>query len=67
MAKANQRFVNQGIGTGLKTHSKEGEYKIPIKDRKEFMGSNRFKWVVKKTYLNYLKWKKEGRPKIDRK
>jgi len=28
------------------------EYKIPIKDRKDFMGKNKLKWVSKKNIIN---------------
>ena len=57
MSKANQRFINsQGQGTGLKTHAQEGDYKIPIKHRKMFMGSNKSKWVDEKRYKKYLEW-----------
>ena len=55
MAKANRRFQR----AELPTHSRLGEYKIPIKYRKEFMGNRKSKWVTKKKYLEFLKWKKD--------
>lgn len=53
--KANQRFKGK-----LRTHALNGDYKIPIEDRKKFMGSNSLKWVDKKKYKKYLEWKKEN-------
>ena len=52
MADANVR-----ARSGQRTHSVIGEYKIPFKDRKDFMGNNKSKWVDKKKYEQYLKWK----------
>ena len=37
------------------------EFEIPVRDRKLFMGSNKSKWVDKKRYRKYIRWKKEGR------
>ena len=54
--KANNRFSK-----GASSHAMSGEYKIPFKDRKAFMGSNDAKWVSEKEFLKYLKWKKAGR------
>jgi len=56
MAKANQRFRNsQGLSTGLKTHAKEGEYKIPIGLRTH----NKDKWTKDPERIRRLKEKKE--------
>jgi len=52
MSKANKR-----ARSGQRSHSVSDEYEIPIKDRKEFMGSNKSKWVDRKKYEKYLKWK----------
>jgi len=52
MAKANQRSMS-----GQRPHAIVPEYKIPIEDRKAFMGANVNKWVSKKKYEDYLKWK----------
>ena len=54
MAKANKRF-----SAGHKTHSLSNEYKIPLKDRRKFMGHNIDKWVDKKKYEKYLEWRKK--------
>jgi len=59
IAKANQRFV----GTSLRSHSVSNEYKIPLKDRENYQGSNKSKWVSKKEYQKYIRWVKQGRPK----
>lgn len=53
MAKANRRAQAE-----LLYHSVMGEYKIPIKYRKKFMGSNKNKWVNHKKYIEFLEWKK---------
>lgn len=52
MAKGNKWFL------GHTYHSREGLFKIPFKYRKEFMGSNQDKWVEKKKWLQFIKWKK---------
>ena len=58
MAKANLRAIS-----GRPMHSKSDmPHKIPIKDRKAFMGTNTEKWVSKKTWEKYQKWIKDGRP-----
>lgn len=56
MAKANHRFQ----GNNIRSHAKEGEYKIPLKDRKKFRGSNKNKWVDKNIWKKYQRWKKNG-------
>lgn len=53
MAKANKRARK-----GLKSHGLSGEYKIPVHDRKAFMGNNKDKWVNKDKYNKYIQWKK---------
>ena len=40
------------------------EYKIPIRDRKRFMGNNKSKWVNDKKYRKYKRWVKEGKKKL---
>lgn len=57
MAKANFRAQR----SKHRTHALEDEYKIPIKDRKEFMGNRKAKWVGKKKYMKYVEWKKRHR------
>ena len=47
--------ANRGTG------SHPDEYKIPIEDRKKFMGNNKAKWVDKSRYRKYIRWKKEGK------
>lgn len=37
------------------------KYKIPIKDRKKFMGSNKDKWVNEKKYNQYISWSKNAK------
>jgi len=55
---------NQYARSGQKMHSKtEMKYKIPLKDRQAYMGTNREKWVTKKTYDKYREWIRKGRPK----
>ena len=50
--------ANRNVGS----HTEE--YKIPIKDRKKYMGNNKAKWVDKKRYRKYLRWVKEGKKSI---
>ena len=50
--------ANRGVGL----HS--DEYKIPIEDRKKFMGNNKSKWVDKKRHRKYIRWVKEGKKPI---
>ena len=50
--------VNRNVGS----HKKE--FKIPVEDRKCFMGSNKSKWVDEKRYRNYKRWVKEGKKPI---
>jgi len=50
--------ANRNVG------SHKGERKIPIKDRKKFMGNNKSKWVSEKRYRKYLRWVKEGKEAI---
>ena len=54
MAKANKRALS-----GQKQHRLSHEYKIPLKDRQKFNGHNIEKWVNKKKYNQYVKWKEE--------
>jgi len=56
MAKANQRSLS-----GQRPHSISHEYKIPIRDRKAFMHTNKEKWVSEKKYKDYIRWKKSNR------
>ena len=55
MAKSNQRSQS-----GKKAHALSNDYKIPVKDRKDFLGSRRNKWVAKGKYYDYLSWKKRN-------
>lgn len=50
--------ANKGVGT----HT--DEHKIPVEDRKKFTGSNKSKWVDKKRYRKYIRWKKEGKKEL---
>jgi hypothetical protein len=56
MAKANRRGM-----AGKRYHTVENDYKIPINDRKEFMGNNSAKWVSKEKYDSYWAWKKKNK------
>jgi len=54
MAKANKRALSN-----QKQHRLCNDYKIPIRDRKNFNHHNTDKWVNKKRYDKYLKWKED--------
>jgi len=55
--------ANQRARSGARSHAVSGEYKIPIEDREAYQGSNTAKFVSKKEYDKYVKWKKDGKPK----